>query len=234
LCGDVRGTDVKGGLLKSSVGRKLVNGVTGAALILFIIVHLGGNLTMFVGPDLFNRYAHHLESVGPLLWVAEIILAGFFLFHIISGVSVWLEGRRARRAGYAVESSKQGPSRKTLASRSMILTGIVLAVFLPIHVWTMKFNAGQPFTHVDVHGKEMKNLFAVVETAFKQEVVVALYVLVMLLLGFHLRHGFWSVVQTLGLLKPRWSAGIYAGALAFALLVAGGFIVLPVWIYLLP
>ncbi|HEY8241229.1 MAG TPA: succinate dehydrogenase cytochrome b subunit [Kiritimatiellia bacterium] len=218
--------------MKSSVGRKLVNGVTGLALIGFIIVHLGGNLTMFVSADLFNTYAHHLEGLGPLLWLAEIILVAFFLFHIVSGVSVWLDKRRARPEPYAVVGTKGGPSRSSMASRSMILTGAVLAVFVPIHVWMFKYNGGQAFHYYDLHGKQVKDLFAVVETAFHDVRIAGLYVLVMVLLGVHLRHGFWSVVQTLGAMKPKWSGPIYAAGLIFALLIAGGFIGLPVWIYL--
>jgi len=217
--------------LTSSVGRKLVNGLTGAALLAFIVVHLGGNLTLFVGPDLFNSYAHHLEALGPLLWLAEAGLAAFFLFHIVSGVSVWLDGRRARPSAYALESSKDGPSRKSLASRSMIITGIALAVFLPLHVWMFKFNGGAPHPETELDGKTVKDLYATVETAFQQPAVVAFYVIVMLLLGLHLRHGFWSAIQTLCNLKPKCSAMIYTTALAFALLVAGAFVVLPLWFY---
>ena len=153
--------------LTSSVGRKLVNGLTGAALLAFIVVHLGGNLTLFVGPELFNSYAHHLESLGPLLWLAEAGLAAFFLFHIVSGVSVWLDGLRARPAAYKVDATKDGPSRKSLASRSMIITGATLAVFVPLHVWMFKFNGGAPQPETELHGQAVKNLYATVETAFQ-------------------------------------------------------------------
>ncbi|MFH0909653.1 MAG: succinate dehydrogenase cytochrome b subunit [bacterium] len=217
--------------LTSSVGRKLVNGLTGAALLGFIVVHLGGNLTLFVGPDLFNSYAHHLESLGPLLWLAEAGLLAFVLFHVVSGASVWLDGFRARPEAYEVDSSKDGPSRKSLASRSMIITGSTLAIFIPLHVWMFKFNGGASHPTAELHGLTVKDLYATVETAFQQPAVVAFYVVVMLLLGLHLRHGFWSAIQTLCALKPACSASIYTMGLAFALLVAGAFVVLPLWFY---
>ena len=130
-----------------------------------------------------------------------------------------------------MESSKDGPSRKSIASRSMIITGITLAIFVPLHVWMFKFNGGAPHPETELHGKTVKDLYATVEIAFQQPLVVAFYVIVMVLLGFHLRHGFWSAVQTLCNLKPKCSAMVYTTAFAFALLVAGAFVVLPLWFY---
>ena len=216
----------------SSIGKKYIAAISGIFLMLFLIVHLGGNLTMFVSRDLFNSYAHHLEALGPLLYVAEAGLLAIFLFHVITAISVRVGGKAARPEGYAVTASKGGPSKMTVASKSMLITGIVLLIFIPLHIWMFKFNAGNEFEHYTLHDKPVKDLYAVVETAFQNEVIVLLYTAVMLLLGMHLRHGFWSSVQSLGAMNPRLSPLIYTGGLAFALLIAGGFLVLPIWIYL--
>jgi succinate dehydrogenase / fumarate reductase, cytochrome b subunit len=227
---------MKTALWWSSVGKKYVGAVSGIALMLFIIVHLGGNLTMFAGDGgrLFNSYAHHLEALGPLLYVAEMGLLAIFVFHAIAGIAVQLDKWKARPKGYAVSATKGGPSRQTLASRSMIVTGLVLLVFLPLHVWMFKFNGGAPHAVVEMHGQPVKNLFSSVVTAFKNPVIAFGYVAVMGLLGLHLRHGFWSSLQSLGAMSPRLSPAIYAAGLLFAVAMAGGFLALPLWVFFSP
>ncbi len=215
----------------STVGRKFITGLSGFFLILFLVVHLGGNLTLFVGPGTFNSYTHHVESLGLLLYAVEIGLLLIFLLHIVTALTVQLEKWRARPKGYAVTASKGGPSRKTLASRSMIITGLVLIVFIPIHVWMFKFNQGHPSPEIMLNGKEMRDLYTPVVMAFKNPLIAWGYATTMFLLGFHLRHGFWSSLQSLGALNPRMLPLVYALGLVVAILLAGGFLVLPLWIH---
>lgn len=206
--------------------------VSGIALMLFLVAHLGGNLTLFAcdGGALFNSYAHHLESLGPLLYVAEAGLLAIFLLHVVSAFGVYAGKLRARPDAYAVEDSKGGPSRKTLASRSMIVTGVLLLAFVPLHVWMFKFNQGRGFTTVDLHGQPVKDLYLVVLYAFKEPAKAWAYAGIMFLLGFHLRHGFWSSLQSLGAMSPRLSPVFYGAGLLFALLMAGGFVALPLYL----
>lgn len=216
-------------LFKSTVGKKVVMSVSGILLMLFLIVHLGGNLTLFISPELFNSYAHHLEALGPLLYVAEAGLLAIFLFHVISAFLVYGEKRSARTDRYAVTATKGGPSKMTVASKSMIYTGILLLLFIPVHIWMFKFNAGNPHPTTDLHGQEVKDLYQVVLTAFQNPAVAWGYAAVMFLLGFHLRHGFWSSLQSLGAMNPKLSPLIYTVGLVFALLLAGGFLLLPLY-----
>jgi succinate dehydrogenase / fumarate reductase cytochrome b subunit len=218
--------------LKSSVGRKVLMALSGIALMLFLIVHLGGNLTLFVSPELFNSYAYHLESLGPLLYVAEAGLLVIVVYHIVTAIQIQLEKRRARGGSYAVTASKGGPSKQSLASRSMIITGLVLLAFIPIHVVMFKFNWFQPHGTTQMHGETVKDLYGTVAAHFKQPGWVLAYVAVMLFLGFHLRHGFWSSLQSLGAMNPKCSPLIYCGGLLFAALMAGGFLILPIYIFL--
>lgn len=211
----------------STVARKFIVGLSGLLLLAFLCVHLGGNLTMLVGPGPFNTYTHHLESLGPLLYLAEVGLLLIFVFHAVLAIKVQLEKRRARPAGYAKTATRGEPSRQTIASRSMIITGIVLAVFLPIHIWMFKFNQGNPSPMVLHNGKEMRDLYAIVRAAFQCAPIAWGYVVVMTLLGFHLRHGFWSAFQSLGALNPKLLPLFYGLGLLVALILAGGFIVLP-------
>lgn len=218
-------------LLKTTVGKKVVMSVSGIFLMLFLIVHLGGNLTLFMSADLFNSYAHHLESLGPLLYVAEAGLLAIFLFHVISAFQVHAEKKRARDGGYAVAATKGGPSKMTVASKSMIWTGIILLLFIPAHIWMFKFNAGTPHPMTELHGQEVKDLYTVVVEAFRNPVIAWGYAAVMFLLGFHLRHGFWSSLQSLGAMSPRLSPLIYTAGLVFAILLAGGFLILPLYLH---
>lgn len=215
----------------STVGRKFITGLTGALLVGFLLVHLGGNLTMLVGAGLFNTYTHHLESLGILLYAVEIVLLLIFAAHIVTALGVQLEKRRARPQGYAVNASKGGPSRKTLASRSMIITGLVLFVFLPVHVWMFKYNQGRPSPSMIHDGKELRDLYSIVVTAFRNPAIAWGYATVMFLLGFHLRHGFWSALQSLGALNRRCLPVVYGLGLLVALLLASGFILLPLWLH---
>jgi succinate dehydrogenase / fumarate reductase cytochrome b subunit len=219
----------------STVGRKFFTGLSGLLLVGFIVFHLGGNLTLLAGPEAFNSYTHHLESLGILLYIAEIGLLLIFLAHIVLAISVQIEKRRARPEGYAMTASKGAPSRQTLASRSMIVTGLVLLVYLPIHVWMFKYNQGRPSPTMMVHDREVRDLYTIVLTAFKKPAIAWGYTAVMLLLGFHLRHGFWSAFQSLGALSPRLLPVFYTLAVFVAVLLAGGFIVLPLWLlYVVP
>jgi len=213
--------------LRSTVARKFIAGFTGVLLILYLILHLAGNLTLFAGPRVFNLYASKLESFGILLYVIEIALALVFIIHATMGVQVFLRKKHARPTGYAVTASRGAPSKQTISSRSMIVTGIVLAVFIPIHVWMFKFRATPTVT---IGGREARDLYFLVIEAFKQPVIAWAYVLVMGLLGFHLRHGFWSAFQSMGATNPRTLPLFYSLGVVVAIVLALGFLVLPLWL----
>ena len=218
-------------LLTSSVGKKFVSGFTGLCLVLFLIAHLIGNLLLFVGPDAFNSYAYFLEHLGhgAAIYVAEAGLILFFVLHMITGTSVFLKKRRARSQPYFKEGNAGGASRKTLASRSMIVTGLVLLVFVVLHVKMFKFG---PAEMVMVDGKEMKDLYTLVVYTFKVPLISLAYTAVMILLGLHLRHGIWSAFQSLGAANPKYMPVLQAGGLVLAVLLAVGFLMLPMCIWL--
>ena len=217
----------------SSVGKKVISGFTGLSLVLFVCAHLTGNLLLFAGADAFNSYAYFLENVGHgmLIYVAEAGLVTFFLLHIVSGVSVWRRKFQARPVGYAVRGDAGEPSRKSLSSRSMLLSGILLAIYVPLHVAHFKY--GGPAI-IQLDGHEARDLYSLVVMEFKNPVMVLLYSGAMLFLGLHLRHGVWSMLQSLGILNRR----LLPPAVTVAVLVSGllalGFLVLPLYVYLNP
>jgi succinate dehydrogenase / fumarate reductase, cytochrome b subunit len=219
----------------TTVGKKLLMGLTGLALVAFVIVHLIGNLLLLSpDPDIFNLYADRLMGLGWALITAEIILVLFFVVHIYTGVTVGLNNRKARPAKYEVFKSQGNPSRMNAASRSMLWTGLILAVFTVFHVWTFKFGPGiAEGYYVDLQEERIRDLRRLVADVFSRELYVIWYVSVMVLLGVHVSHGFWSAFQSLGANHPRFTPVMYAVGYAVAILLAVGFILIPLWIYFL-
>ncbi len=213
----------------SSVGKKVITGLTGFSLIGFVIVHLIGNLTLFIGPHAFNDYAHFLETAlhGWLIYAFEIGIFLIFVFHIVSAVTVaWTDKRNARKQGYKYNRDAGGKSRKTWASRTMIYTGALLAIFVIGHIYLFKFGNHE----VDAHG--VKNLYKTVVTIFQGVGFSAFTVVAMILLGFHLRHGMWSAFQSLGWANDKYLPLLVRIALVASILLAIGFIALPVYLFL--
>jgi succinate dehydrogenase / fumarate reductase cytochrome b subunit len=210
---------------ESSIGTKVLIGLTGLALFLYLVTHIAGNVLVFFGPDVFNGYAHTLES-NPLLPIVEIGLLLLFLLHIFKTVTMFLQNRRARPVPYQMKRRAGPPSRKTLASSTMILSGLWLLAFLVIHVKTFRFSP----TYETVAG--IRDLYRQEAEAFRSPIAVAFYVISMLLVGSHLWHGFASAFQSLGGDRPGWTPRPLVAGKIFAVLIAGGFIVIALWVHL--
>jgi succinate dehydrogenase / fumarate reductase cytochrome b subunit len=217
----------------SPIGRKILTGITGLGLTVFVLVHMFGNLTFF-SPDeqAYNAYAHKLISLGPLLWAIEIGLLAFFVVHIVLGVKIYVGKKAARPVDYAEYKSVGGPSKQSAASRTMIVTGVILGLFLVFHLLSFKYGPSIDDGYVTMlHGEEARDLRRLMVEKFQQPLYAFGYPLVMLLLGFHLRHGVWSALQSLGAMKPSWSPFFYSLAAVIGALIAVGFLVLPLWVY---
>lgn len=220
-------------MLRSPVGRKLLTGVTGVFLVVFIIEHMVGNLRYFSGnAAAYDEYAHFLLGLGPLLWFIEIVLLVCFVLHAYLGVSIYVEKKRARGQDYALYKTAGKPSLQTVSSRTMIWTGLVLAVFLVIHLLSFKFGPGMDEGFVrEVNGVRIRDFKTLMEIKFNEPLYAFAYPLVMILLGFHLRHGVWSAFQSLGAMNPRLTPVVYGIGTVLAVLLAVGFLVLPLYIY---
>ncbi|WP_168210849.1 succinate dehydrogenase cytochrome b subunit [Persicimonas caeni] len=222
--------------LRSGVARKLINGVTALGLVGFIVVHLLGNLAIFA-PDkgeAFNAYSAALHDLGIGLYVLEIGLLAFFGFHAFYGIKLWLQNRKARDQRYAVkQKSKRGPSKFNLASVNMALSGLILLVFVVVHVAQFRFGLFTDTAQYENTGPTGKvfDLYGLVVDTFAHPGWVAFYCGAVLFLGFHLRHGAWSMLQTLGAMNSKWSQAIYGIGALIAVLLAAGFFVLPLYIY---
>lgn len=218
--------------LTSQVGRKVLTGLTGLGLCLFIVGHLLGNLQLF-SADLFNNYAHKLEGLGPILWFVELAMIALFGSHAAMGISIALKKQKARPIKYNVYKSGGGNSKQSTSSKSMIVTGTIILLFTILHVITLKFGPGIKEGYITtIHGEEARDLHKLVIETFQNPLYAFGYSAVMILVGLHLRHGFWSAFQSLGLNNKKYSSVIYTASLVFAVLMALGFLVLPMLIFL--
>jgi len=209
----------------TSVGTKLLIGVTGLFLFVYLIIHVAGNLVVFGGPELFNAYAHTLAG-NPIIKVIEIVLFLGFAMHIFKTVTMFLANQRARPVAYAQKKYAGHPSRKTIASSTMIVSGLWLLVFLILHVKAFRFTPMTEYTPgvPDLYRLEMDN--------FRHPLITTFYVLSMVLVGSHLWHGVASGFQSLGLDHPRWTPLVLALGKTMAVVIAAGFIVIALWAHL--
>jgi succinate dehydrogenase / fumarate reductase cytochrome b subunit len=211
--------------LGSLITTKLIIGVTGILLFAYLILHIAGTVIVFLGPETFNKYSHALIS-NPLVVPVEVGLLVVFLIHLFKAIRMTFINQSARPAKYTKKEWAGGASQKSLASSTMIATGLAILVFVPIHVWTFKYG-----THYDF-GEGIRDLFRTEAENFSSPLVVGLYVVMMVLVGMHLWHGIPSSFQSLGLNGPRFTPMIRKVGKVSAVAIAGGFIVIAVWVYL--
>lgn len=179
----------------SSISKKTVMAVTGLLLVGFVIMHLLGNLTIYLGPETLNAYAAKLRGLGPLVWMARAGLIVAVLLHIVSSVLVSIENRRARPIGYRIQRSLQ----TTYSARTMMVSGLLLAAFIVYHLLHFTFLVTNPdIAHLtDAQGRH--HVYAMVVLSFRQMPIAAAYIVAMGCLTMHLSHGIASFFQTLGL-----------------------------------
>ncbi len=206
---------------RSTVGKKVVMGVTGVGLMAFVFLHMAGNLQMFAGADVMRRYAELLRTSEELLWVARLGLLGMAILHVIAALQLTRINAAARPVGYA----KKEPQVSTLASRTMRVGGILLLVFIVYHIGHFTTGWFHPaLVHLQPYGN--------VILGFRSPWVVLFYVVAMVFLGLHLYHGAWAGWRTLGLKKRSADPLARQVALWFAVLVWAGFTTIPVAVWL--
>jgi succinate dehydrogenase / fumarate reductase cytochrome b subunit len=209
----------------SLIPTKLIIGATGVLLFLYLVLHVIGNLMVFLGPNTFNSYAHILIS-NPLVVPIEIGLAAVVVIHLYKAIAMTMQNQSARPVKYAKKAWAGGTSQKSIGSSSMILTGLALLIFIPIHVLTFKYG-----THYDF-GDGVRDLYRLELENFSSPLTVGFYLITMVLVGLHLWHGVASSFQSLGLEGPRFTPFIRKLGKVSAVAIAGGFIVITLWAFL--
>jgi len=222
---------------QSSLGKKYIMALTGLALFLFVIGHLVGNLQIFLGPDVINRYGHFLQSTPELIWPARLGLLAFIGLHIWAAATLTAQNRTAR--GPVAYSSAYFPTAASYASRTMMMSGVIVGAFIVYHIlhFTVQAKAvnltGKDFLALtDAKGRH--DVYAMMITGFRQPLVSGFYVVAMALLCLHLSHGVGALFQSLGLKNKAWelwidrfgrlaSWGIFLGYVSMPIAVLLGF-----------
>ena len=200
-------------LYRSSIGKKSIMATSGMLLSLFLLTHLLGNSVSFWGRNAFNAYAEKLHSLGVLVYVFEIGLLTLFLIHIITGILLYLENLKARPSRYSVNTSEGG---RSLGSRSMPYTGVIIFVFIIVHL--MNFH----FTDKSILVADL------VRELLSRPGLAFFYIASLACVALHLSHGVWSLFQSIGFNHEKYNLLLLKGALVFSILVGTVFILIPV------
>lgn len=217
------------GSVRTTVATKIVMALSGAVFVLYVLLHMYGNLKVFEGRQVFDDYAHHLRTLGePILpysgalWLIRLVLVVALVAHAWSAFALWRRAANARGTRYAVKKATVA----TLSSRTMRWGGLALLLFVIFHLLQFTFVT---FTVGGSFASPYERLYA----AFEEWWVVAVYLAALVALGMHLRHGVWSAFQTLGMTNnPRSARTARVTAVTTAVVVAGGFALPPLSILL--
>ncbi|MGA8026868.1 MAG: succinate dehydrogenase cytochrome b subunit [Bryobacteraceae bacterium] len=207
----------------STNGKKVVMAITGAILFLFVIGHMLGNLQVFEGPDKLNAYGRFLHGVPEILWAVRITLIISVILHIWASVELAVRKTQARPVAYA----KRENIASSYASRTMYWSGPIILAFVIYHLLHLTagiIHPGSDFIEADVYHN--------VISGFQIWYVSAWYIFSMILLGFHIRHGAWSMFQSVGINHPRHTPILKKSALTLAIVVTAGYISIPLSIML--
>ena len=210
-----------GAFYRTAVGKKAVMAATGVVLVLFLVGHLLGNLQIFLGPERINRYAAFLKSTGELLWIVRGVMLLAVLLHIVTAALLVLANWRARPVGYAVKKDQE----TTYAARTMIVSGPLILLYVVYHLLMFTFLKTPP-------GLSETDVYSNVVQAFQVPLISGVYIVAMVALGFHLWHGLWSMLQSLGLSHPAYNRARKVVAAVVAVLIAAGYISIPVSVLL--
>ncbi|MBL0111808.1 MAG: succinate dehydrogenase cytochrome b subunit [Saprospiraceae bacterium] len=216
---------------KSSLGKKIIMSLTGLFLCLFLVVHLMGNFQLLKDDEgeAFNKYTYFMTH-NPLIKFISYSLYTFILLHTIQGLILVYENRKSRISNY----NTKHPSKTTFGSRHMGLLGTMILFFLVGHMgdfwFKMKQGVLETVNYVDYEA--MQNLYSRVSMAYDQWWIVLLYVISMVVLAFHLEHGFQSAFQTLGFNHPRYTPIIKGIGRLFCILIPLGFAIIPIYHFL--
>lgn len=221
--------------LLSSLGKKLIMSLTGLFLCLFLIVHMIGNLQLFLAspegmPEgyVFNMYAYHMTH-SSLIKMISYGNYFFILLHAFQGILITSYNRKAKGKGY--QGKEITDTEAKAASRNMIYLGLLIFAFIGLHMYQfwaqMHFNSAMPIMPTE-DGTDVKDLFAIVSEAFKVPWVVGFYLISLVALSMHLLHGFWSAFQTMGLANKKYGPIIRMIGYAYAILIPLGFASMPI------
>ncbi|MCM2323638.1 MAG: succinate dehydrogenase cytochrome b subunit [Oligoflexia bacterium] len=212
-------------LFTSSIGKKYLMGITGLCWSLFVLMHMLANILIFVSPRAYNAYSHILIN-NPLIYLAEAGLVLLLLTHVYTSLKLTIENRLAR--GERAFLTTSGDKGVAFASKTMAAQGALILAFTILHIATFKYGTYYEATY---DGVVMRDLHRLVLEVFQIPAYVGWYLLSLVILGFHLSHGFQSSFQSLGFHHPRHTPALRKFSLVYGVLIAIGFISQPVYVY---
>jgi succinate dehydrogenase / fumarate reductase cytochrome b subunit len=202
--------------LLSSIGKKLMMAITGLCFCGFLIGHLAGNLTIYMGKDAFNSYAERLHALGSIITLVEWVLLFLALVHIATGITLFYQNFKARPVRYSVNQRAGG---RTVGSATMPYTGFILIFFIVLHLINFHFT-----------DKTDTTIYEIVHSAFANFFYVVIYVFAMIVAAIHVSHGLWSAFQTLGANHVKYMPLIRGLSYIFSLIIVFGFGFLPIYL----
>ncbi len=218
--------------LRSTIGLKIIMGLTGVALFAFVVVHMVGNLQVFAGPEALNNYAQLLHASPEAIWGFRIGLFAIAVLHIVAAIALTIRNRAARGSEAYAEYAAPGAS---LASRTMAITGTIVAAFIIFHLLHFTAEVVDP-TFADLHDAayheihptmERHDVYAMVIKGFSVPWVSIVYFIGVGLLSFHLSHGVASLFRSLGLSNPAYRRVQELFGAVFSLLIFVGMCAVP-------
>ncbi len=208
-------------LYSDSIGRKVLMAISGLLMVLFVVGHLLGNLTIFFGQDGINAYAMHLHELAPVVWITRVVMLAAVLTHLFLSIQVTMENSAAKPEKYAVRTRL----RATFASETMIWTGVVIGAFIVFHLFHFTIRPGMT---LGTDAMDRPDVFSMVVDGLSKTLTASAYVIAMVSLALHLSHGIQSSFQTLGVSNGRWMPRFGAAGKAAATAFLVGFGAIPV------
>ncbi len=210
-------------LFANAVGRKVLMGATGLFMLLFVLAHLLGNSSIFAGREALNAYAEHLHALGPLVWIARIVMGTMLAVHLFFGIILTMENSDANPTKYAVNKTLKA----NFFSQTMIWTGLLILGFLAFHLaqFTLRIT---PDITAEAAAKKPGDVFTMVVTSFNYLAIFGVYVGAMVALFCHLTHGIQSIFQSLGLSNKCTLPKVTSFGKVLATLLLLGYCAIPV------
>ena len=207
--------------LSSTIGKKVLVAITGILFCLFLLFHLVNNLVIYTGEENFNYLVSSLEKIKPLIRLLEVVLLTILVVHISNSVYLSIQ---SRKSGNQTSLSNVKKPNAPLSSRTMLFTGSVLFIFIVVHLSTFWFN----FQLTDDHDAYY-NMVTNSAIGFGNIFITMLYLVAMVILGFHLKHGFSSAIQTLGIKDTSIGKVVSTIGVVFWLFIPAGFFSIAFW-----